>query len=213
MTIQDLIDSLGMENTPAGGRLLVFELAKASTSFIIDIEENREKPEPGIVLRIGQDGVGPETGRLVPVVSKPGDVVWYGRYAGLRTTVEGPADDEGRRKPVPVLLMQDSEVLMRRDDPSTYRLVMHDNDLRKVHREGLHCEHCPVEKVDLDALKKLAAGEDDVIDAKVVDEAAPEDPEQRRKFIEEERARVLAERDGEIGRDDKNWGPDGGAGR
>ena len=173
---QALIDRLKLEPTPRGARLMVLPLVRAHSGLIIDAEENREKPECGIVIRLGPGGVAPESGRSIPVVSQLGQVVWYGKYAGLLT------DAETAFGTIPVYLMQESEVLMSCDG---FALTVHDDDPRKAHKQGLICEHCAPKPFDRDALQTLAFG--DVVDAEVPDEPSA--------LIAQERERLITERE------------------
>jgi len=124
---------------PASNYLLVLKFVTARQSDILLTDENREKPECGLVLKVGPGGVGAESGREVPVLSRVGQLAWFGKYAGLDFEVQGP------KGPVPVLLVRDSEVLLRRE-PGAFEVEVHDDDLRKAHLKGLLCEHCPQQK-------------------------------------------------------------------
>lgn len=188
MQITELIDSLKLEPLPRGARLMVLPFVQARHGFLIDTEENRENPESGIVLRVGPGGVSAETGRAIPVVSTVGEIVWFGKYAGLLTDCESPMG------PIKVYLMQESEVLMARAGEG-FEIEVHDNNPRKAHRKGLICDQCAAAPIDLTALQALAAG--DVIDAEVTDEdeASPERAAETSTLIEEERKRLIAERE------------------
>jgi co-chaperonin GroES (HSP10) len=169
---------------PRGGRILVVPFLKATSGTIIDTAENTQQLEPGVVVAIGPTGYGPESGRPIPVLSKEGDVVYYGKFSGQ------PFDLPGPRGPVPALVMDDAFVQLARagDD---YDVIIHDNNPRKMHAAGLKCEHCEPDKIDLAALKTLAGGTDDVIDAEVKED----DDEKAQEAIEAERARLHTERE------------------
>lgn len=163
---------------PRGDRLVVLPFIKAGSSFLINMEENREKPERGIVVAIGPGGVGAETGKPTPVDAKIGELVCYGKYAGLAFEVAGPDN-----YPVNVFIMRDSEVLLYQD-AGTFEMVMHDNDPRKVHEAGLTCEHCEQVKVNIDVLRDVAYGEP----------AAAPDPADTEALIASEKDRLVTER-------------------
>lgn len=138
---------------PRYDRLIVLPLLKATKSEILLMDENREQPMHGIVLAVGPGGIAPETGKPVTVYAKVGELVQFGRYAGLAT------DLAGEKSGVPAFILRDCEVLTYRDE---FEIEMHDEDPRRVHLKGLTCEHCP---------------------------------QQKSALIEEERARLKAERD------------------
>jgi co-chaperonin GroES (HSP10) len=102
MQIADLIATLKIESTPRGARIMVLPFVQARHGFIVDTEENRELPECGVVIALGPGGTAPESGRPIPVVSTVGDVVWFGKYAGLLTACETPMG------PAKVFLMQEA---------------------------------------------------------------------------------------------------------
>lgn len=157
------LSQLKVDWEPRYDRIVVLPFVQATQtqSGIIVTDENREKPEQGIVLAVGPGGVAPETGRPITVVSTKGEIVTYGKYAGLKFEVPGP---DG--KALPVFIMRDIEVLAARRAGSV-ELEIHNDDLRQVHEKGLTCEHCP-------------------------HYVSP--------VIEEERARLVEERDGDLHR-------------
>lgn len=140
---------------PRANQLIVLPLAKASAGSIIDMEENRELPEKGLVLAAGPGGVGVETGRPIPQGSKVGELVCFGKYAGMKWTVASP------KGPLKVFILRDSEVLLSQDAASL-ELVVHDGDPSKIHEAGLTCEDCPrvTGEDGLDRLRLLANGDD-----------------------------------------------------
>lgn len=137
---------------PRGDRIVVLPFVQAGSSFLLNMEENREKPERGIVIEIGPGATGAETGRFTAVEAQVGQLVCYGKYAGLKFEVSGPDN-----YPVDVYIMRDSEVLLYQDAGS-FELVMHEGDPRKVHEAGLTCEHCEQKKIDVEALRDAAYG-------------------------------------------------------
>lgn len=165
--------NLQIPQTPRGNRLLVLPLVKAGSSIVISMEENREQPERGLVIAVGPGGVGVKTGNPVPVESKVGELVCYGKYAGMKHEIAGPLEKDGRSRPLMVYILADSEVLLAQP-AETLDLVMHDDDPRKIHEAGYTCEFCPA--ANLAALREAAYGDPAPVD---VDAA-----------IAEERARV-----------------------
>jgi co-chaperonin GroES (HSP10) len=148
--------NIQIPQTPRGNRLLVLPLVKAGSSPILSMEENREQPERGLVLATGPGGVGTKTGNPVPVESKVGELVCYGKYAGMKHEIAGPPDAHGRSRPLVVYILADSEVLLAQP-AETLDLIVHDGDPRKIHEQGHTCESCPA--ADLAALQQAAYGE------------------------------------------------------
>lgn len=166
--------NLQIKQFPRGNRLLVLPLVKAGSSILIDMEENREQPEKGLVIAVGPGGVGPETGRPISVDSTTGELVAYGKYAGMKWTIRHEVN--GSAIDLPVFIMRDTEVLLAQP-AETLDLVIHDHDPRKIHETGLTCEHCPrVEgETGLDRLRAIGKGEDpDAPTASVEDAIAVE---------------------------------------
>ena len=147
--------NLRIPQVPRGGRLLVLPLVKAGSSFILDTEENREQPEKGLVIAVGPPGVGPESGRLIQVDARLGELVCYGKYAGLKFAIRHEIG--GYATDLTVFVMRDTEILLAQP-PETLELVIHDGDPRKIHEAGLTCEYCERAPVNLDALKDVAYG-------------------------------------------------------
>lgn len=183
------VESLNLKThwKPRGDMLLVLPFVKAGTYSILDAGENREQPEKGVVLAVGPGGVGPETGRPVPIVSRVGDPVCFGKYAGNNWEIPGP---EGDRRPVKVFIMRDSEVMMAGED---VELEIHDGDPRKIHEKGLICEYCP--RVDGEAgverLRLIAQG----LNPDDTPGPAPEPTDEKVSAIEEERERLRQARE------------------
>lgn len=128
--------NLAILDKPRFDRLIVLPLLKGTSSEILLMDENREQPMRGVVLAIGPGGTAPETGGVVRVFSQVGELVQFGRYAGLSTDLEGSTGL------IPVFILRESEVLTYRDAGS-FELEIHDNDPRRAHLKGLLCEHCP----------------------------------------------------------------------
>ena len=63
----------------------------------------KEKPQKGTVIAVGPGKYAEQTGNLIPVKQKVGDVVLYGKYAGTEITVEGEE----------YLIMRTSDILMK----------------------------------------------------------------------------------------------------
>lgn len=127
---------------PRGDRIVVLPLMHATSSQagLILSDANRERPESGVVVAIGPGLTSPETARFVPVESRVGELVSYGRYAGQ--DFDAPGGPDG---PVRVIVMRDCEVLLAKA-PGEYVLVQHEGDPRRVHEDGLCCAHCETPK-------------------------------------------------------------------
>lgn len=152
---------------PRGAGLFVLPLLEARRGLLIDMEENRERPLKGVVIAISEGGTAPETGRPLEILSKVGDLVDFGKYAGLAYQLDGPGD-----KPIKAFIMRDTEVLASQPE-GTYDLTIHDDDPAKMHLAGLTCESCST-AVDLDALKEAAYGKEiDAVDAERARAGAP----------------------------------------
>jgi len=61
---------------------------KTSGGIIIP-DTAKEKPQKGIVVAAGPGKFAEQTGNLIPVNQKIGDVVLYGKYAGTEITLDG----------------------------------------------------------------------------------------------------------------------------
>lgn len=97
-------------------------------------ETHRERPQHGVVVAAGPGAY--EGGQFTPTTVSAGDLVAFGKYAGVEFEVDGQ----------PVLLMRDREALARKL-PGTFELVEHEVSSRTVvHEAGHTCEHCPREK-------------------------------------------------------------------
>jgi co-chaperonin GroES (HSP10) len=183
--MENILDVLNITNAkaPVRDKLLVLPLQQGSFSrLIVDMTENREYPMFGIVLAVGPGTVGSETGRPIAVEAQPGDLIGFGRYAGLALDVLGP--DE---RPLRLLIMQDQERLV--SQPAGTYTLDHLDDLRHVHETGLTCEFCP--RADLSEERQRVLEETgrtvDIRSAGAVEETNID------ALAEQERQRVLAE--------------------
>ncbi len=70
---------------------------------IIIPDTAKEKPQRGTVIAVGPGKHAEQTGNLIPLNQKIGDVVLYGKYAGTEIDIEG----EG------YLIMRASDILMK----------------------------------------------------------------------------------------------------
>jgi co-chaperonin GroES (HSP10) len=176
--------NLKIHQLPRGNRLLVLPLVKAGSSILIDMEENREQPEKGLVIAVGPGGVGAETGRPITVDSTVGELVAYGKYAGMKWTIRHEVN--GSAIDLPVFIMRDTEVLLAQP-AETLDLVVHDDDPRKIHEAGMTCEHC--QKIDgelgLERLRAIGKGEDPDAPATVEDAIAAERDRASRLIVTE----------------------------
>lgn len=113
---------------PLGDRLKVLPLkpAEATAAGIVmpEASEQRDRPLAGIVLAVGR-GRRTETGVLIELECEEGDVVHFGRYAGIYVFDEVIGQD--------VLLMREDEALGRQ----------HADDLERVTHDGYTARHIP----------------------------------------------------------------------
>lgn len=119
---------------PQHDQILVRPLTAADrtvSGMIIIPDAARERPHQGIVVAVGPGAVAQMTGILIPPASAVGDLVCFGKYAGMDFDIDGKL----------VLIMRDVEALIRRP-AGTFTLVEHD-DGKFAHVEGYVCEHCP----------------------------------------------------------------------
>lgn len=70
---------------------------------IIIPDTAKEKPQKGTVIAVGKGKYAEQTGNLVPLQVKEGDVVMYGKYGGTEITI----DDQD------YLIMRASDILMK----------------------------------------------------------------------------------------------------
>lgn len=93
-----------MRGIPLGDRVVVEQFKtqeEVTKAGIIIPEVTQERPDSGIVLAVGQ-GTLLEDGRRVPMETKVGDTVIFGKYAG--STIE--VDDKE------LLIMRECDILM-----------------------------------------------------------------------------------------------------
>lgn len=94
---------------PLGDRLKVLPLRPPSITkggiVMPEMTEERERPKEGLVLSVGR-GKTLETGAIVTLESEVGDVVQFGKYAGIVVFDEEVGHD--------VLLMREDEALGRK---------------------------------------------------------------------------------------------------
>ena len=70
---------------------------------IIIPDTAKEKPQKGTVVAVGPGKYAEQTGNIIPVKQKVGDIVLYGKYAGTEVTLDG--ED--------LLMMRSSDILMK----------------------------------------------------------------------------------------------------
>ena len=89
-------------------RVLVKPVAaeEKTAGGIIIPDTAKEKPQKGTVVAVGPGKYAEQTGNLIPVKQKVGDVVLYGKYAGTEISVGG--ED--------YLIMRTSDILMKSHD-------------------------------------------------------------------------------------------------
>jgi chaperonin GroES len=80
LNIKPIADRVVVEAAPA-------EEKTASGIYIPDTA--KEKPQQGTVVAVGPGKFAEQTGNLVPLSVKVGDVVLYGKYGGTEITFEG----------------------------------------------------------------------------------------------------------------------------
>lgn len=78
--------------------------AETKTSGGIIIPDTaKEKPQKGTVVAVGKGKYAEQTGNLIPVPVKEGDVIMYGKYGGTEISIDG-AD---------YLIMRASDILLK----------------------------------------------------------------------------------------------------
>ena len=75
---------------PLGDRLLVKPKPseEKTKSGIVLPDSAKEKPQEGTVISVGT-GAKDESGKLIPMEVKVGDVVLYSKYSGTEVKIEG----------------------------------------------------------------------------------------------------------------------------
>ena len=60
-----------------------------SAGGIIIPDTAQEKPQKGTVIAVGKGKYADQTGNLIPMHVKVGDVILYGKYGGTEINIEG----------------------------------------------------------------------------------------------------------------------------
>ena len=60
-----------------------------SAGGIIIPDTAQEKPQKGTVVAVGKGKYADQTGNLIPMHVKVGDVILYGKYGGTEISIEG----------------------------------------------------------------------------------------------------------------------------
>lgn len=60
-----------------------------SAGGIIIPDTAKEKPQKGTVIAVGKGKYADQTGNLIPMHVKVGDVILYGKYGGTEINIEG----------------------------------------------------------------------------------------------------------------------------
>ncbi len=60
-----------------------------SAGGIIIPDTAKEKPQKGTVVAVGKGKYAEQTGNLIPMAVKEGDVIMYGKYGGTEITING----------------------------------------------------------------------------------------------------------------------------
>lgn len=119
-----------MQWTPLSDRLIVrpfTPITREKGQRIMRTDQGRERPQHGQVLSAGPKVEG----------VTPGDIIAYGRYAGVETPVDGQK----------LLIVRETEI-MAKADASTVELTTHDikdGDVlvtTLVHEAHAYCDHC-----------------------------------------------------------------------
>lgn len=76
---------------PKADRVLVEPAAaeEKTVGGIIIPDTAKEKPQKGTVISVGPGKYADLTGTLIPMSTKVGDEVFYGKYAGTEITIDG----------------------------------------------------------------------------------------------------------------------------
>ncbi len=70
---------------------------------IIIPDTAKEKPQKGTVVAVGKGKYAEQTGNLIPVPVKVGDVIMYGKYGGTDISIDG----------TDYLIMRSSDILLK----------------------------------------------------------------------------------------------------
>ncbi len=90
--------------SPKADRVIIKAAAaetKTSGGIIIP-DTAKEKPQKGTVVAVGPGKYAEHTGTLIPMTTKVGEEVYYGKYAGTEITLDG--ED--------YLIMRESDILI-----------------------------------------------------------------------------------------------------
>lgn len=79
------------------------EAEEKSSGGIIIPDTAKEKPQKGKVIAVGKGKYAEQTGNLIPLQIKAGDIVMYGKYGGTEISLDG--ED--------YLIMRASDILMK----------------------------------------------------------------------------------------------------
>lgn len=74
-----------------------------SAGGIIIPDTAKEKPQKGTVAAVGKGKYAEQTGTLIPMAVKEGDVIMYGKYGGTEITING----------IDYLIMRASDILIK----------------------------------------------------------------------------------------------------
>jgi chaperonin GroES len=125
---------------PSGDRLLVRPCIAAdrTRSGLYLPEATRELPSKGLVLAVGPGARSELSPTPIPNLHEVGDLVAFGKYAGLPIRLENGED---------LLLLRDTEALARKP-AGTFTLVEHEvpaglSTMPVLHLTGETCAHCP----------------------------------------------------------------------
>jgi chaperonin GroES len=91
-----------MKFRPLHDRVVVKRIAaeEKTRGGIIIPDTAKEKPQQGEVVAVGPGGRD-ETGKLIPIDLKVGDVVLFGKWSGTEVTIDGQE----------VLIMKESDIM------------------------------------------------------------------------------------------------------
>jgi chaperonin GroES len=94
-----------MKLKPLGDRLIVraIEEEETTVSGIVLPDTDKEKPQKGKVLAVGDGKVNEDTGKRTPLDVSEGDEVLYSKYGGTEIKVDGEE----------LLVLRESDVLAK----------------------------------------------------------------------------------------------------
>ncbi len=79
-----------LNGKPVLDRIIIKQDEAAEKTGILETPSNtKEKPKKGTVIAVGPGAINFENGIQIPMVSKVGDVVIYGEYAGGEVEIDG----------------------------------------------------------------------------------------------------------------------------